>query len=166
MLHCPTWNWFINQVLLIPVWVIATWPLNAVRLWVRPFALHSTTWKNWTWVTTRYRMRVWLCSLLDWEVQIVNWKHFGGYCLVLVCLSSYTVHADKTAQINLFFCLSLKGCCITKECCESLVRTLSAHTFTLRKLDLSDNDLEDEGVMLLSAGLGGPDRTLEVLGWV
>ncbi|XP_046906750.1 NACHT, LRR and PYD domains-containing protein 12-like isoform X2 [Hypomesus transpacificus] len=60
--------------------------------------------------------------------------------------------------------LCLKGCCITKECCESLVRTLSAHTFTLRKLDLSDNDLEDEGVMLLSAGLGGPDRTLEVLG--
>ncbi|XP_062330164.1 NACHT, LRR and PYD domains-containing protein 12-like [Osmerus eperlanus] len=59
--------------------------------------------------------------------------------------------------------LCLTRCRITKECYESLVRTLSAHASTLTKLDLSDNDLGDEGVMLLSAGLGNPDCTLEVL---
>ncbi|XP_031676818.1 NLR family CARD domain-containing protein 3-like [Oncorhynchus kisutch] len=57
----------------------------------------------------------------------------------------------------------LSGCGVTEEGCASLVSALSSNPSHLRELDLSNNDLKDSGVELLSNGLGNPHCKLETL---
>ncbi|XP_062387621.1 NACHT, LRR and PYD domains-containing protein 12-like [Sardina pilchardus] len=64
--------------------------------------------------------------------------------------------------------LRLKHCCLTGD--HSLVKfgqilasVLSSDGSHLKELDLSDNDLQDSGVELLSSGLQSPQCTLEIL---
>ncbi|XP_036792602.1 NACHT, LRR and PYD domains-containing protein 12-like [Oncorhynchus mykiss] len=57
----------------------------------------------------------------------------------------------------------LSGCLVTEEGCASLVSALESNPSHLRELDLSNNDLKDSGVELLSAGLGNPHCKLETL---
>ncbi|XP_036798416.1 NACHT, LRR and PYD domains-containing protein 3-like [Oncorhynchus mykiss] len=57
----------------------------------------------------------------------------------------------------------LSGCGVTEEGCASLVSALRSNLSHLRELDLSNNDLKDSGVKLLSAGLGNPHCKLETL---
>lgn len=64
----------------------------------------------------------------------------------------------------LFFRLS--GCNLSWRNCEALVSVLTSKNCSLRKLDLSHNDLQDGGVMLLSAGLRSSHSRLEILGSV
>uniref|UniRef100_A0A4W5KKY6 SPRY-associated domain-containing protein n=1 Tax=Hucho hucho TaxID=62062 RepID=A0A4W5KKY6_9TELE len=59
--------------------------------------------------------------------------------------------------------LRLSGCLVTEEGCASLVSALRSNPSHLRELDLSNNDLKDSGVKLLSAGLGNPHCKLETL---
>uniref|UniRef100_A0A8C7HF17 Uncharacterized protein n=1 Tax=Oncorhynchus kisutch TaxID=8019 RepID=A0A8C7HF17_ONCKI len=59
--------------------------------------------------------------------------------------------------------LVLSGCGVTEEGCASLVSALRSNPSHLRELDLSNNDLKDSGVKLLSAGLGNPHCKLETL---
>ncbi|XP_071207632.1 NLR family CARD domain-containing protein 3-like isoform X3 [Salvelinus alpinus] len=59
--------------------------------------------------------------------------------------------------------LRLSGCLVTEEGCDSLVSALKSNPSHLRELDLSNNDLKDSGVKLLSAGLGNPHCKLETL---
>nr|XP_046195767.1 NACHT, LRR and PYD domains-containing protein 12-like [Oncorhynchus gorbuscha] len=59
--------------------------------------------------------------------------------------------------------LRLSGCLVTEEGCASLVSDLKSNPSHLRELDLSNNDLKDSGVKLLSAGLGNPHCKLETL---
>ncbi|XP_064818595.1 NACHT, LRR and PYD domains-containing protein 3-like [Oncorhynchus masou masou] len=57
----------------------------------------------------------------------------------------------------------LSGCGVTEEGCASLVSALTSNPSHLRELDLSNNDLKDSGVKLLSAGLGNPHCKLDTL---
>ncbi|XP_049445950.1 NLR family CARD domain-containing protein 3-like isoform X3 [Epinephelus fuscoguttatus] len=57
----------------------------------------------------------------------------------------------------------LSGCNLSERSCEALSSVLSSHSSSLRDLDLSNNDLRDSGVKLLSIGLQSPHCELESL---
>ncbi|XP_057701214.1 NLR family CARD domain-containing protein 3-like isoform X2 [Corythoichthys intestinalis] len=59
--------------------------------------------------------------------------------------------------------LGLSRCMIMEKGCVSLAQALKINLSHLQKLDLSYNDLSDEGVKILSQGLGNPDCILKVL---
>ncbi|XP_067311030.1 NLR family CARD domain-containing protein 3-like isoform X2 [Pseudorasbora parva] len=55
------------------------------------------------------------------------------------------------------------GCYLTDQCCESLSSSLQSSNSSLRELDLSNNDLQDSGVKLLSDGLKSSHCQLNIL---
>ncbi|XP_050960633.1 NACHT, LRR and PYD domains-containing protein 3-like [Labeo rohita] len=57
----------------------------------------------------------------------------------------------------------LCGCNLTVQSCESLCLALQSSNSVLKELDLSNNDLQDSGVKLLSNGLNSPNCHLEIL---
>ncbi|KAM3863761.1 NACHT, LRR and PYD domains-containing protein 3-like [Diretmus argenteus] len=57
----------------------------------------------------------------------------------------------------------LSGCRLSERSCEALASVLSSKSSSLRDLDMSNNDLQDSGVKLLSGGLGSPHCKLETL---
>ncbi|CAI5669431.1 unnamed protein product [Oreochromis niloticus] len=57
----------------------------------------------------------------------------------------------------------LSGCNLSEGSCEALCSVLISKSFSLGALDLSNNDLQDIGVKLLSAGLKSPNCTLETI---
>ncbi|XP_031670600.1 NACHT, LRR and PYD domains-containing protein 5-like isoform X2 [Oncorhynchus kisutch] len=60
--------------------------------------------------------------------------------------------------------LVLGQCGLTEGCCSDLSSVLSSLNSQLKQLELRDNDLQDSGVTLLSAGLEDPDCKLHTLG--
>ncbi|KAL1276723.1 hypothetical protein QQF64_036346 [Cirrhinus molitorella] len=54
-------------------------------------------------------------------------------------------------------------CYLTAQSCESLSSVLQSLNSALRELDLSNNDLQDSGVKLLSDGLKSPNCHLKIL---
>ncbi|XP_029101815.1 protein NLRC3-like isoform X1 [Scleropages formosus] len=59
--------------------------------------------------------------------------------------------------------LRLRMCGLTERCCEALAAVLTSNSSHLKELDLNDNDLQDSGVKLLSAGLGNQHCELDTL---
>ncbi|XP_044062900.1 NACHT, LRR and PYD domains-containing protein 3-like isoform X2 [Siniperca chuatsi] len=74
----------------------------------------------------------------------------------LLCTGLHAQHCRlKTLRLN--------RCSLTQRCCEKLASVLCCPSLHLRELDLSDNDIEDSGVQLLSTGLGNVCCKLETL---
>ncbi|XP_039902745.1 ribonuclease inhibitor-like [Simochromis diagramma] len=59
--------------------------------------------------------------------------------------------------------LRLNLCNLSERNCEALSSVLSFHCASLRELDLSNSDLQDSGVKLLSVGLWSPKYKLSTL---
>ncbi|XP_025758513.1 NACHT, LRR and PYD domains-containing protein 1-like isoform X1 [Oreochromis niloticus] len=57
----------------------------------------------------------------------------------------------------------LSGCDLSERSCDALSSLLSSPPVSLRELDLSNNNLQDSGVKLLSVGLKSPYWKLETL---
>uniref|UniRef100_A0A673AT61 NACHT LRR and PYD domain-containing protein n=1 Tax=Sphaeramia orbicularis TaxID=375764 RepID=A0A673AT61_9TELE len=57
----------------------------------------------------------------------------------------------------------LSGCNLSKRSCEALSSVLRSHSCSLTHLDLSNNDLKDSGVKILSDGLKSPGCRLDTL---
>ncbi|KAL4001392.1 prostaglandin reductase 1 [Sarotherodon galilaeus] len=57
----------------------------------------------------------------------------------------------------------LSGCNLSERSCEALTSVLSCRSCSLTELDMSNNDLQDLGVKLLSVGLESSHCTLETL---
>ena len=59
--------------------------------------------------------------------------------------------------------LRLIDCNLSERSCAALSSVIGCQSSSLIELDLSNNDLQDPAVKLLSAGLGSPHCTLETL---
>ncbi|KAL6473336.1 hypothetical protein MHYP_G00168970 [Metynnis hypsauchen] len=57
----------------------------------------------------------------------------------------------------------LAGCNLNKHSCETISSALQAANSCLKELDLSNNNLQDSGVQLLSTGLKNPHCKLKIL---
>ncbi|XP_065106676.2 uncharacterized protein [Paramisgurnus dabryanus] len=57
----------------------------------------------------------------------------------------------------------LAGFNLTEQACETVASALQSENSPVRELDMSNNDLQDSGVKMLSAGLKNPQCKLEIL---
>ncbi|CAL8378457.1 unnamed protein product [Boreogadus saida] len=92
--------------------------------------------------------------LREEKIDVFDLKKYSASAEGLLRLLP-VVKASKTSLMN--------GCHLSERCCKALASVLSSNSSSLRKLDLSTNDLQDSGVKLLSAGLGSPHCTLKTL---
>ncbi len=70
---------------------------------------------------------------------------------------------DDLTDVCVLLSFSLSGCNLADQSCESLSSVLQSSNSVLRELDLSNNDLQNSGVKLLSDGLKSPNCHLQIL---
>uniref|UniRef100_A0A7N8XWV5 NACHT domain-containing protein n=1 Tax=Mastacembelus armatus TaxID=205130 RepID=A0A7N8XWV5_9TELE len=84
---------------------------------------------------------------------------------VLDVLKKYSASEEVLLRLFAFSLLFplLSGCNLSERSCKALVSVLSSQSSALRELDLSNNDLQDSGVKLISDGLRSPHCKLQTL---
>ncbi|XP_042071250.1 protein NLRC3, partial [Haplochromis burtoni] len=88
------------------------------------------------------------------DLEVFDLKKYSASEEALLMLLP-VVKASNTAVLN--------GSNLSERSCEALSSVLSSQSFSLRQVDLSNNDLYDSGVKLLSDGLKNPCCVLETL---
>ncbi|XP_047430569.1 NACHT, LRR and PYD domains-containing protein 12-like [Mugil cephalus] len=82
-------------------------------------------------------------------------NNLEGPSIKLLCSGLRSQHCKvETLRINE---------CGLQKCCADFALVLSSNTSHLKELDLSENDLQDVEVSLLSTGLANPECKLEIL---
>ena len=72
---------------------------DAVKVWPQFSAPTPLVWESWTWVPMICRIQEWSCSLMDWGVQTVHWKHSGQFYIKgFNWLIQIHVHTDGSFQ--------------------------------------------------------------------
>lgn len=92
-------------------------------------------------------------------------NHKCNKLLLNVVAPNYTMitFLKQCPSLVLVLTLSLSLCSLSEISCEALSSVISSMPSSLRGLDLSNNDLLDSGVKLLSLGMKSPHCKLEVL---
>ncbi|XP_072558749.1 NLR family CARD domain-containing protein 3-like isoform X2 [Paramormyrops kingsleyae] len=102
----------------------------------------------------QYSALAFVLLMSDEELDVFDLKKYirwdEEHCRLLPVVKN-----SRTALLN--------SCDLTDENCEVLISALRSNCSPLRELDLSDNNLKDSGVKLLSAGLGDSHCKLEIL---
>ncbi|KAL0992683.1 hypothetical protein UPYG_G00096690 [Umbra pygmaea] len=91
---------------------------------------------------------------LDVELDVLDLKKYSPSEEGLLKLLPM-VKASRTALLN--------RCNLTERCCKELALVLNSNSSHLKELDLSDNDLKDSGVKLISDALEGTHCQLETI---
>ncbi|XP_048853448.1 NACHT, LRR and PYD domains-containing protein 12-like isoform X1 [Brienomyrus brachyistius] len=102
----------------------------------------------------QYSALAFVMLMSDEELDVFDLKKYirsdEEHCRLLPVVKN-----SRTALLN--------SCDLIDKHCEVLSSALRSNSSPLRELDLSDNDLQDSGVKLLSAGLGDLHCKLEIL---
>ncbi|XP_048853357.1 NLR family CARD domain-containing protein 3-like isoform X2 [Brienomyrus brachyistius] len=102
----------------------------------------------------QYSALAFVMLMSDEELDVFDLKKYirrdKEHCRLLPVVKN-----SRTALLN--------SCDLIDKHCEVLSSALRSNSSPLRELDLSDNDLQDSGVKLLSAGLGDLHCELEIL---
>ncbi|XP_072567027.1 uncharacterized protein [Paramormyrops kingsleyae] len=102
----------------------------------------------------QYSALAFVMLMSDEELDVFDLKKYirsdKEHCRLLPVVKN-----SRTALLN--------SCDLSVENCEVLASALRSNSSLLRELDLSNNDLQDSGVKLLSAGLGDSHCKLEIL---
>ncbi|XP_048857989.1 NLR family CARD domain-containing protein 3-like [Brienomyrus brachyistius] len=102
----------------------------------------------------QYSALAFVMLMSDEELDVFDLKKYirsdKQHCRLLPVVKN-----SRTALLN--------SCDLIDKHCEVLSSALRSNSSPLRELDLSDNDLQDSGVKLLSAGLGDLHCKLEIL---
>uniref|UniRef100_A0A8D0CX71 NACHT domain-containing protein n=1 Tax=Sander lucioperca TaxID=283035 RepID=A0A8D0CX71_SANLU len=101
-------------------------------------------------------------SLRGLDLSNNDLKDSGGKLISTGVKSPHCILETLSCCQSTMF-LRLSGCNLSERSCEDLSSVLSLESSILRELELSNNDLKDSGVKLLSVGLKSEHCKLETL---
>lgn len=106
--------------------------------------------------------------LFEWQC-ITNKNLFNLFDFVLFAYenilhsTSFKLHILWTRLVIPLFLYRLANCKLTDRSCAALASALKSKSSSLKELNLSWNNLQDDGVNLLAAGLEDSHCKLEIL---
>lgn len=103
------------------------------------------------------------CNLSGISLNMVKLQYEWIYMFIWLFSNLYLVWLITYSFFLSCKFLRLNLCNLSERSCEALTSVLSSQSSSLKQLDLSNNDLEDLGMKLLSPGLSSPRCLLEIL---